>query len=327
MKHCIRLCLLTLTLLTLSASACWAADAGGDKKMPDTTDANAAYVFSSFVENGQDGLHLSYSLDGSTWSPLNGGKSFLRPMVGGKLMRDPCLIHGPDGMFHMVWTTSWSDRGIGIAHSKDLVKWSRQNFIPVMKHEPRARNCWAPEITWDPNGRQYVIYWATTIRDRFIETAKAGDRGWNHRIYCTTTKDFETYTKTKLFYEPGFNVIDSTIVRGESRFFMILKDETRYPPAKNLRVATSPSATGPWSAPAKPFTPKGLWVEGPTCARIGDYWYVYFDAYQKSKYGAMRTKDFKEWEDVSDQLRMPDGTRHGTIVKVTRDVLAKLLGK
>ena len=33
-------------------------------------------------------------------------------------MRDPCLVAGPDGQFHLVWTTGWWDKGIGIAHCR-----------------------------------------------------------------------------------------------------------------------------------------------------------------------------------------------------------------
>ena len=31
------------------------------------------WVFSYFLDNGQDGLHLAYSRDGLTWTPLGGG--------------------------------------------------------------------------------------------------------------------------------------------------------------------------------------------------------------------------------------------------------------
>jgi hypothetical protein len=144
-------------------------------------------------------------------------------------------------------------------------------------------------------------------------------------MYCTTTKDFQTYTQTRLFFQPGFNVIDSTIFRDGDRYVMILKDETRHPPAKNLRIATSPRVTGPWSAASKPFTPEGLWVEGPSCLKAGDYWYVYFDAYAKHRYGAMRTMDFENWQDISERLRFPKGTRHGTVFTVSREILDKLL--
>jgi len=283
--------------------------------------ADKVYIFTSFRGNGEDGLHLAFSRDGLQWTALKGDKSFLKSKVGGKLMRDPCIIQGPDGVFHMVWTSSWRDKGIGIAHSKDLVKWTEQKFVPVMEHEPTARNCWAPEINWDPDGKQYVIYWATTIGK--LAQAQGPDRKVGHRIYCTTTKDFKDYSKTRLFFDPGFNVIDSTIVADRGKYVMILKDERRS--GKNLRVAVSDKATGPWSKASKPFSPKGLWVEGPTCLKIGDFWYVYYDAYRKHRYGAMRTKDFKAWENVTDKLKVPKGMRHGTVLTVSNDVLDKLL--
>lgn len=61
------------------------------------------WVYSYFKGNGEDGLHLAYSLDGYHWEALNDDRSFLTPQAGGdKLMRDPCIIRGGDGKFHMV---------------------------------------------------------------------------------------------------------------------------------------------------------------------------------------------------------------------------------
>ena len=49
-------------------------------------------LFSYFVGNGEDGLHLATSEDGLKWTALRGGASFLQPVAGeNKLMRDPCL--------------------------------------------------------------------------------------------------------------------------------------------------------------------------------------------------------------------------------------------
>lgn len=292
---------------------------------PDSSNQQSVYLFSSFRGNGEDGLHLALSLDGLTWTALKNDQSFLKPAIGGKLMRDPCILPGPDGVFHMVWTTSWTDKGIGLAHSRDLIEWSEQQFVPVMEHEPGAKNCWAPEIAWDAKEKQYVIFWATTLPDRFPETEGKAEKGWNHRMYYTTTKNFRDFSETKLFYEPGFNVIDCTIVKDKNRYAMVLKDETRNPPAKNLCVSFSDNLTGPWSKASKPFTPAGLWVEGPSLLRVGDGWIVYYDEYTQHRYGAMRTKDFETWENISDQIRFPKGTRHGTAFSVTKDVLVKLM--
>ena len=68
-----------------------------------TTCANGtAYLFSYFINDSRDGLHLAYSYDGLNWTALNGGKSYLLPVVGkDKLMRDPSICQAPDGTFHM----------------------------------------------------------------------------------------------------------------------------------------------------------------------------------------------------------------------------------
>lgn len=120
---------------------------------------DTAYLFSYFINDSRDGLHLAYSLDGLTWTPLNHGKSFLIPTVGkDRLMRDPSICQAPDGTFHMVWTSSWTDRIIGYASSPDLIHWSEQRSIPVMMHEPAAHNCWAPELFYDEPSQTYYIF-------------------------------------------------------------------------------------------------------------------------------------------------------------------------
>ena len=191
------------------------------------------FLFSYFLGNGQDGLHLAYSENGLEWEALNDEKSFLTPAVGrDKLMRDPCILLGPDNKFHMVWTVSWKEKGIGYASSTDLINWSTQQFIPVMAHEPDAINCWAPEIAYDDATKQYMIYWSTTIPGRFPKSDKDGDGNYNHRLYYTTTQDFKEFSDTKLLYDKGFNVIDGTIVKDNDKYVMVLKDETKNPSRK-----------------------------------------------------------------------------------------------
>jgi hypothetical protein len=281
------------------------------------------YLFAYFKNNGEDGLHLAHSRDGLKWRALNEDKSYLTPAVGSqKLMRDPCILQGPDGTFHLVWTTGWRGRDIGIAHSKDLLHWSEQRALPVMEHESAALNCWAPEIFYDEAQKQYLIFWATTIPGRFAATDASGGNGLNHRIYYVTTKDFVNYSKAALFYEDGFNVIDATIVKDGKRYVMILKDETAQPVQKNLRLAFSDKAAGPYGRATQPFTIN--WVEGPTAIKLNGDWLVYFDIYREKRYGAVKSRDWKQWEDVTSQLAFPAGARHGTIFTVSDEVLARL---
>ena len=285
------------------------------------------YLFSFFQNNGEDGLHMAWSEDGMNWTPLKNNESFLTPAAGkDKLMRDPCIIQGKDGRFHMVWTVSWNEQGIGYAHSEDLIHWSEQQYIPVMEHEPDARNCWAPELFYDKDSDRYMIYWATTIPGRFPETDSSGDNGYNHRMYYTTTQDFDSFTPTQLLYEPGFNVIDATIQKIGEEYVMFLKNEIRYPePEKNIRIATSTSLTGSYSEASDPIT--GNWVEGPTAIETDRGWVVYFDQYTAHKMGAVLSDDLENWTDISDELQFPEGTRHGSVFKVKEGIWKGLMAE
>ncbi len=118
-----------------------------DSQLP--TPEPLTYLFSYFTGNGEDGLHFARSEDGTRWRRVADGRSFLAPAVGTKLMRDPSVTRGPDGQYHLVWTTGWWDHGFGVAHSSDLKAWSRQAFVPVLEDTPGVQNVWAPEIHYD----------------------------------------------------------------------------------------------------------------------------------------------------------------------------------
>ena len=281
------------------------------------------YLFSYFKDNGQDGLHLAYSEDGYKWSTLKNNSSFLSPEVGkDKLMRDPNIIKGEDGLYHMVWTVSWTDKGIGYAVSKDLIHWSQQEFIPVMKRFKKTRNTWAPEITYDDTKKRYIIYWASTIDGEFPETKSNEEKGYNHRIYYTSTKDFKKFKRTKLLFNPGFNVIDATIIKQKDGFTMFVKDETTSPAQKNIKIAYSQNITGPYTIINEPIT-GNYWAEGPTVSVIDGSQIVYFDKYKDKKYGAV-VKSLNGWRDISDEVSFPEGTRHGTVITVPIELINQL---
>ncbi len=292
---------------------------------PTSPGTNSVLLFSFFRDNGQDGLYLATSRDGLRWTELKPpGKSFLQPTVGGKLMRDPCIAQGPDGTFHMTWTTGWGKPPvIGYASSRDLLQWSEQKAITVLPQEPDAKNAWAPELFYDDLQRQWLIFWSTTIPGRYPETEKTGDDGWNHRIYFTATKDFQTFAPGKLFYDGGFNVIDATMLKAGGKYYLIIKDETRNPVKKNLRITVADRPQGPFGKAGPPFTTD--WVEGPSPVRIGEEYFVYFDHYARPQYyGAVKSRDLEHWEDISKQISFPHGARHGTVLWVNEQAVRKL---
>ena len=282
-------------------------------------------VFSFFRDNGQDGFYLATSTDGLAWTPMHNNKPLLKPAVGeNKLMRDPSILAGPDGAFHMVWTTSWQGNTLGYASSKDLLNWTPQREIHPFADAKGVLNCWAPELFYDAPAKEFWIVWASTIAGRFPETAGTGTRDYNHRLYAIRTRDFQTFTPAKLFYDPGFQVIDGAIFKDGSRYAMIAKNETEKPAAaKNLFLAFANTLEGPWSKAGNPISGK-KWAEGPSPIRIGDYWYVYFDRYADHAWGALRSRNLTEWEEVSDRLSMPAGARHGTAFRAPKAIVDKL---
>ena len=112
-----------------------------------------------------------------------------------------------------------------------------------MMHEDSARNTWAPEITYDSGKKEYMIYWATTINGRFPQTDTAAESSYNHRMYYVTTKKFEKFSKTKLLYDPGFNVIDATIVKDAVRYVMFLKKTKPAIPLKKIYASPMPKTS------------------------------------------------------------------------------------
>eukprot|EP00899_Mesostigma_viride_P000572 jgi/Mesvir1/10515/Mv21763-RA.2 len=331
--------------VVLPDQAEWSDQVDVDRSMGHTPSEH--YLLSYFINNGQDGLHLAHSRDGLEWSVLNGGKPLVAPLVGEqRLMRDPSICAGPDGVFHMVWTTSWTGNTLGYARSSDLIRWSEQQAIAVMAHEPGCKNVWAPELFWDEERRVFLVVWSSTVHGRFEETADSSENGHNHRLYFAETRDFSSFSPTRLLYDPGYNVIDGSIIRdADGTHLLFFKDERLLPePQKSIRVAAAPRPQGPYGPPSAPIAGGDVWVEGPSVLHINGSLVVYFDCYMEKRYGAVvaRAPLFGEraathsqgagaplasyrWQDISDRLRIPAVARHGAVLRVPPRVAARLL--
>lgn len=273
------------------------------------------YLSTSFHEPADEGLRYIYSRDGYHWEEIPG--IWLAPEVGTqKVMRDPSIVEGPDGTYHLVWTSSWrDDYGIGYASSKDLIHWSPERHIVLMeRYDSLTHNVWAPELFYDAEQGEYVIAWSSAIPGRFDGT---------QRQYYTTTSDFEHFADPQLFYDPGYNSIDGAVLRrGKGDYVLAVKDN-RKPGYSHIHVAFGPTPAGPWSNESEPFTPE--WSEGPTWAKVGDDYLIYFDLYRQYRYGAVKTRDFRTFTDITEEISVPKGHKHGTIFMITPSRLNQLL--
>jgi len=273
------------------------------------------YLFSSFHEPANQGLRLLYSKDGYHWIDLD--TVFLKPLIGkDKIMRDPSILQGPDGVFHLVWTTEWKGgNGFGYAQSKDLINWSEEKYIPVMQHESTVANVWAPELFYDENTKDFIIVWASCVPFRFAKGIE--DENNNHRLYYTTTKDFNSFTETKLFLDPAFSSIDAVIVKQSTNHYaLVVKDNTR--PERDIKVALGSSPFGPFNNVSKAFTDH--FTEGPAVAKVKGGWLVYYDAYREKNFGAVFTKDFISFSKADSLIEVPALHKHGTIFRTNKNI-------
>lgn len=280
---------------------------------PDNT--TTAYLFTSFRGNG-DGLHLAYSHDGREWADLN--RTFLKPTVGAKLMRDPHILHGPDGLFHLVWTSGWNDKGIGYATSSNLLDWSEQRFLPLMERVAGTETTWAPELYFDEGAKNYIIVWSSAV-------PMAGFDRPQHRAYYSLTKDFASFTDPKILFDPGFNNIDTTMIRHGEKYVIVFKETDDQPAGKwgPIHAAAADHPLGPYKLLPEPII-KNERVEGPALVTIGDKTLLYVDYYVNHRYGVRETSDWKTWTDASGSVAVVSGQRHGSIFTVSTAVLDEL---
>jgi hypothetical protein len=129
-------------------------------------------------------------------SPEN-DSSFLTPTAGfDKLMRDPCITIGLTGNSTWCGPAAGKSAASGMPVSPDLINWSEQKYVMVKEKEDSAQIagplkscstmcCRNTSFTGQPPSRPLP------------ETENMGD--YNHRIYYTTTSDFET-SATHSFY-------------------------------------------------------------------------------------------------------------------------------
>ncbi len=304
-----------LLLLSLMVAAVCGAQ---EFKLPEVPET--AYIFTSFRGNG-DGLHMAWSEDGQHWNEL--ASVYINPAVGSKLMRDPHILRSKDGVYHLVWTTGWHDKGIGYANTRDFVHWSMQKYIPVMESVEGTRNCWAPETFYDAGRDEFMITWSSDVEGRFPETKS--DDSMNNRTYYVSTKDFKSFSDPNVLIDPGFDHIDCTILQRDSQYLAVIKqgDKQKKGIPGPIHYLTADDPHGPWTLQKPPIVTKR--AEGPALVQRDNETLLYFDFYSDGRYGAYKTRDWKKWSDVSDKVMVVDGQRHGSIIEVPGTLVEDLL--
>jgi hypothetical protein len=286
------------------------------------SEAKGATVFAYFMEPGTQGIYFALSRDGYTYTPLNDGQPWIKPEQPGEIMRDVFVTrNSADDGFRMVWTRGWKGDSLGTASSKDLMSWTTQVEVPIMKDFPEVRNVWAPETYWDAKAKDWLLIWSSAFTNN--------DAG--NRIWASHTKDFAAFSKPSMFYDPGFVVIDATMLhrhfKGKTDWVLVVKDQSIDPLRYQIRWTAGPSVEGPWGPLSGPITES--WSEGPSVVQVGRKFIVYYDHYRapRARYEGVETTDWIHWTSVNDKMHFPDAAKHGSFFHVTDAEVEKLLSR
>ncbi|WP_405961529.1 family 43 glycosylhydrolase [Streptomyces sp. NBC_00024] len=310
----------------------------------------AGYLFAYFTGEGTaDGEQIRYALsrgnDALHWRELNAGQPVLTSTIGEKGLRDPFVIRSPEGdKFYMIATDlrmyrnssgSWDQvqrhgsKSIMVWESTDLVHWTDQRLVKVSPDN--AGNTWAPEAYWDDSLGEFVVFWASKL---YADDDPDHTGSTYNKMLYATTKDFRTFSEPKVWNDPGYSVIDSTVVKHDGTYYRYTKDErdptSSSPCAKFITGEKSTSLTSTTYDFVADCIGNGAMDrgEGPTVFKSNteEKWYLFIDEYGGRGYLPFETTDLDsgEWT-PSTNYQLPASPRHGTVIPVTQREYDRLL--
>ncbi|NLY42968.1 MAG: family 43 glycosylhydrolase [Clostridiaceae bacterium] len=316
------------------------------REMP-AQEEKAGYLLTYMLGEGYaNGEQVYFALSNGNnplrYNELNNGNPVLTSNLGEKGVRDAYIIRSPEGdKFYLVatdlkiygnndWTRASTNgsRYISIWESTDLVNWSEQRLALVSSE--LAGNTWAPEIFYDHDTGEYMIFWAS----RMFSTPQKTDNP-HQRIMYTKTRDFYNFTPAQEYFNPGYSVIDTTIIEHNGKYYRFTKDErsrsTSAPDGKRVFQDVGDSLFGQFrtivTGIGKETISQG---EGPLIFKSNteDKWYLFIDNYGGIGYVPFVTTDLDsgQWTAVPQgEYRLTSQRpRHGTVLPLTASEYARL---
>ena len=299
--------------------------------------ANGEQIYFA-ASRGNDPLH---------WDELNDGQPVLTSTQGDKGVRDPFIIRSPEGdKFYMIATDlkiygngDWDgaqrhgSKYIEVWESTDLVHWSDQRHVRVSPDT--AGNTWAPEAYYDTSIGAYVVFWASKL---YAEDDPDHTGNTYNRMMYATTRDFRTFTEPKVWNDPGYSVIDSTVVEHQGTYYRFTKDErnntSTTPCSKFILEEKSDELrdlswdfVGDCIGKATTDSPGIARGEGPTIFKSNteDKWYLFIDEFGGRGYVPFETTDLESGKfTMVANYELPSRPRHGTVLPVTKAELDRL---
>ncbi|MCM1115857.1 MAG: glycoside hydrolase family 43 protein [Clostridium sp.] len=305
------------------------------------------YLFVHFKEkltvDGEQ-VYFAVSKDGYNWEAVNHGEPMITCTKGEQGCRDIEIVRLRDNSFVILATdlcivnrmdenhnVDWKD--INHNGSKYLSMWRTDDLIHFSEQKLIYFGCddfgclWAPEVFYDEINDEYLIHWSSTHRESDYEHMK---------IYCCTTKDFESFSTPKVFFEKDNEILDSHLVKIKDVYHLFYKNPAE--PLMNMH-AVSESLYGEYvhdssfeSYMSTLYRPGSH--EAPTTYVLPDgKWCLMLDFFgcEKEKMGYVpfvsKQAGDADFVRCPEQFTFPYGFKHGKVIEITEEEYSRLCSK
>lgn len=302
------------------------------------------YLFAHFKEKiTPDGeqVYFALSKDGYNFEQINGANPILestesergcrdieivRLHTGGFVIitTDLCIARRMDENYKVDWSkvNSTGSKRLCMWKSDDLLSFSKQQSIYFGRDDFGC--LWAPEVFFDEENEEYLIHWGSTVKED----------GYKHMsIYYSVTKDFESFSKPRLYFTKDNEILDSHIQKVGDTYHLFYKNANN--PSMNMH-ATSKSLYGPFendesfqnymSGLEKPGS-----YEAPTVYTLPDgKWCLMLDFFgcEKAKMGYVPFVSEKpgdaNFKRDDESFSFPYGFKHGRVIEITNEEYEKI---
>lgn len=299
------------------------------------------YLLVHFVEDQvEHGEKIYFSLsrgdDPMRWRRL-GSDAVLESTAQTMGVRDPHIVRGPGGRFHLlatdlrVWRPEGPDwhryrhagsRDLVVWDSDDLIHWSDPRYVRVAPEG--AGMAWAPESTFDPISGDFLVYFSAGLADDAPQD-RPGVTGPS-RIMVTRTRDFVTFTPAQTYLTAPVGVIDMTVHVTPTAVHRFAKQDDNAPGTRQVfhEMGSSFFADDFRELARNIGQEIGAHVEGPLVFKDHheNRWYLWVDQYatMPQGYHAFTTTDLGSgrWQHLPG-LDLPPNTKHGVVLPLLRD--------
>lgn len=303
------------------------------------------YLFAHFREkitvDGEQ-VYFAVSKNGYDWEKLNDGKPIITCDKGEGGCRDIEIVRLKDNSFVIIATDlcivnrmdengnlNWKEinstgsKCLSVWRSNDLVHFSEQELVYMGRDDFGC--LWAPEVFYDEINDEYLVHWGSTV---------AEDSFSHMSIYCSTTKDFKTFSEPKLFFTKDNEILDSHLVKVDDTYHLFYKNSDN--PAMNMHATSNTlygeyvndddfqaymntlNRPGSHEAPTTYNLPNGRW-----CLMLD------FFGCEKDKMGYVpfvsETVGDAHFKQDKEAFTFPYGFKHGHAIEITDEEYDRLV--